>query len=160
MKIRDYSILALVVLFGVLVQVLLVVASTKETPVRAAEEFTRAFFKLDPAMTERMCEDLTADEDAVDNLIYNVAARARALGFSPGYMRMQLFYVETSVVAQDNQTARVHLRSEMKRSIHPAFAYFAKMWNLGETYHLDETLDLVKEGDLWKVCRHDLITIM
>jgi hypothetical protein len=156
MKIRDYSILALVVLLGVFVQVLLVAASCKETPVRAAEEFTRAFFKLDPVMTERMCGDLAADVEAVDNLIHDAAQRARARGFSPGYMRMQLFQVEATVLAQDEQTARVHLNSEMRRSIHPAFAYFARLWNLGEAYHLDETLDLVKEDDQWKVCGHSL----
>ena len=160
MKIRDYSLLALVVLCGVLLQVLLVAASNKETPVRAAEEFTRAFFKLDTDMTERMCADLAADTAAMDHLIHSVAERARARGFSPGYMRMQLFHVESSVVAQDAQTAQVQINSEMRRSIHPAFAFFAKMWGLGATYHLDETLDLVKEGDLWKVCNHDLQIIM
>jgi hypothetical protein len=160
MKIRDYSILALVVLLGVFVQVLLVAADCKETPVRAAEEFTRAFFKLDPAMAERMCGDLAADEEALDNLIHDAAVQARARGFSPGYMRMQLFQVEAAVLAQDEQTAQVHLRSEMRRSIHPAFAAFAKMWNLGKAHHLDETLDLVKEGDQWKVCGHNLEIIM
>jgi hypothetical protein len=160
MKIRDYSILALVVLLGVFVQVLLVAASCKETPVRAAEAFTRAFFKLDPAMTERLCADLAADTAAVDNLIHEAANRGRDRGFSPGYMRMQLFHVESSVLAQDEQTAQVHLNSEMRRSIHPAFAFFAKMWGLGASYHLDETLDLVKEGDQWKVCDHNLKIIM
>jgi hypothetical protein len=156
MKTRDYMTLALVVLLGVCVQAILVTADNKETPVRAAEEFTRAFFKLDPAMTEHMCADLAADKAAVDNLIHDTAVQARERGFSPGYMRMQLFQVETSVLAQDEETAQVHLRSEMQRSIHPVFAAFARMWNLGETYHLDETMDMVKEGDQWKVCNHDL----
>ena len=160
MNIRDYSILALVVLLGVFVQVLLVAADHKETPGRAAEDFTRAFFKLDPAMTERMCADLAADEEAVDTLIHDAAERGRARGFSPGYMRMQLFHVETSVLAQDEQTAKIQLSSEMRRSIHPAFAAFAKMWGLGQAHHLDETLDLVKEGDQWKVCNHSLKIIM
>ncbi len=160
MKIRDYALLALVVLLGVFVQVLLVTADSKETPGRAAEEFTRAFFKLDPAMTERMCADLAADAEAVDMLIHDVAQQARARGFSPGYMRMQLFGVQASVVEQDEQTAQVHLNSEMRRSIHPVFAAFAKMWGLGQAYQLDETLDLVKEGDQWKVCQHDLQIIM
>ena len=156
MKIRDYMTLALVVLLGVCVQAILVAADSKETPARAAEEFTRAFFKLDPEMTERMCADLAADKASVDNLIHDMAIQARKRGFSPRYMRMQLFQVESSVLAQDGQTAQVHLNSEMRRSIHPVFAAFAKMWGLGEAYHLDETMDLVKEGDQWKVCNHDL----
>ncbi len=156
MKTRDYMALALVVILGVFVQIILLTADVRETPVRAAEEFTRAFFKLDPDMTERMCADLAADKTFVDNLIHDTAIEARNRGFSPGYMRMQLFQVEASVLAQDEQSAQVHLRSEMRRSIHPAFAAFAKMWNLGEAHHLDETLDLVKEGDQWKVCNHDL----
>ncbi len=160
MKTRDYMTLALVLLLGVFVQVILVAADGKETPVRAAEEFTRAFFKLDPAMTARMCADLAADKASVDNLIHDTANQARKRGFSPGYMRMQLFQVEAKVLAQDEQTAKVQLTSEMRRSLHPALAAFAKMWNLGETHHLDETLDLVKEGDRWKVCNHDLQVIM
>ena len=160
MKIRDYSILAVVVLLGVFVQVLLAAATFKETPARAAETFTRAYFNLDPAMTERMCADLKADEDAVDDLLHDVRMQARKRGFSPEYMRMHLFQVESAVLAQDDQTAQVHLKSEMRRNIHPAFAVFAKMWGLGESYPLDETLDLVKEGDQWKVCGHNLRVIM
>ena len=160
MKIRDYSILAVVVLLGIVVQVALVGMDSKETPGRTAQAFARSFFKLDPAMTDYMCADLAADEEAIDNLIHEASVTARARGFSPGFMRMQLFHLQASVLMQDDQNAQVQLSSEMRRSIHPAFAAFAKMWGLGESHHLNETLDLVKEGDQWKVCDHNLKILM
>jgi hypothetical protein len=156
MKIQDLSVIALVILFGVLVQVVLAGVSLKDTPVRAAEAFTRAYFLLDPAMKERMCENLLGDANEVDELRYHAAQEARARGFSPNYMRMQLFDIKAEVLAQDAKSAQVELAFEMKRAIHPAFAYFAKLWNIGETYHAVEVLELVKEAQQWKVCKHDL----
>jgi hypothetical protein len=156
MKIQDLSVIALVVLLGVLVQVVLAGVYLKDTPARAAEAFTRAYFLLDPAMTARMCENLAADATTVDELRYRAAQEARARGYSPNYMRMQLFNVKAVVLAQSDQSAQVELAFEMKRAIHPAFAYFAKLWKIGKTYHAVEVLDLVKEAQQWKVCKHDL----
>jgi hypothetical protein len=68
---------------------------------------------------------------------------------------MQLFNIHAVVLAQDDTSAQVQLSCSMKRAIHPAFAYFLKMWNMGETYHLDEVVDLVKEDGRWKVCEYD-----
>jgi hypothetical protein len=59
------------------------------------------------------------------------------------------------VLAQDDASAQVQLTCSMKRAIHPAFAYFLKMWHMGETYHLDEVVDLVNEDGRWKVCGYN-----
>ena len=48
----------------------------------------------------------------------------------------------------------------MKRAIHPVFAYFLRMWNMGATYHLDEVVDMVKEEGRWKVCGYDYALII
>ena len=154
-RFRNLIPLVLVVLLGILVQVVLVMAQTKETPAKAAVEFTKAYYKLSPRVTAYMCNDLLEDKDIVGDVFYNAEADAKARGFSASYPRMQLFDVETVVLAQDETSAQVQLTSSMKRAIHPAFAYFLKMWNMGETYHLDDVIDMVKEEGHWKVCGYD-----
>ena len=154
-RFRNLIPLVLVVLLGVAVQVVLVAAQTKEAPADAAVEFTKAFYKMSPSITDRMCGDLLEDEKQVSDLFYEAVAKARLRGFSASYPKMQLFHVQAAVLAQDDTSAQVELSCSMKRAIHPAFAYFLKMWNMGETYHLDEVVDLVKEEGRWKVCGYD-----
>ncbi|MGD9330720.1 MAG: hypothetical protein PVJ53_05375 [Desulfobacterales bacterium] len=158
-RFRNLIPLTLVILLGILVQVVLVVADTKETPTKGAVAFTKAFYKMDPAVTERMCGDLLADANPVDDLFHQAVMDAQAKGFSASYPRMQLFHLQAAVLAQDEASAQVRLTCSMKRAIHPAFAYFLKMWNLGETYHLDEVVDLVNEDGQWKVCGYDYAMI-
>jgi len=154
-RFRNLIPLVLVVLLGILVQVVLVTAQTKETPAKAAVAFTQAFYKLSPSVTERMCGDLLEDEDLVDGLFYQTVLKAQAKGFGASYPRMQLFHVQTAVLAQDEASAQVQVTGSMKRAIHPAFAYFLKMMNMGETYHLDEVVDLANEDGMWKVCGYE-----
>jgi hypothetical protein len=158
-RFRNLIPLVLVVLLGILVQVVLVTAETKETPAKAAVAFTKAYYKLSPSVTERMCGDLLEDEDLVNDLFYQVAAEAQAKGFSAAYPRMQLFHVQAAVLAQDEASAQVRLTCSMKRAIHPVFAYFLKMMSMGETYHLDEVVDLVNEDGMWKVCGYEYAMI-
>ena len=153
-RFRNLIPLVLVLLLGILVQVVLVAAQPKETPAGAAVEFTKAFYKMSPSAAERMCGDLLEEED-VNDIFYAAAEDAKARGFSASYPKMQLFHVQAVVLAEDEASAQVQLSCSMKRAIHPAFAYFAKMWNIGATYHLDEVVDLVSEEGQWKVCGYD-----
>jgi len=158
-RFRKWIPLALVILLGILVQVVFVAAQTKDTPARAAVEFTKAFYKMSPSVKDRMCSDLLAEEDLIDDLFHAAATEAKARGFSESYPRMQLFHVQAAVLAQDEASAQVQLSCSMKRSIHPAFAFFLKMMNMGETYHLDEVVDLVNEDGKWKVCGYEYAMI-
>ena len=158
-RFRNLIPLVLVVLLGILVQVVLVAADTKETPAKAAVAFTKAFYKLSPAVTERMCGDLLADENPTDEVFHQAVMDAQARGFSASYPRMQLFHLQAAVLAQDEASAQVRLTCSMKRAIHPAFAYFLKIMDMGETYHLDEVVDLVNEDGKWKVCGYDYAMI-
>ncbi len=154
-RFRNLIPLVLVILLGALVQVVLVAAQTKEAPADAAVEFTKAFYQLSPRVTDRMCGDLLEDKAQINDQFYKAVADARERGFSASYPKMQLFNIHAVVLAQDDTSAQVQLSCSMKRAIHPAFAYFLKMWNMGETYHLDEVVDLVKEDGRWKVCEYD-----
>jgi hypothetical protein len=159
-RFRNLIPLALVVFLGILVQVVLVAAETKDAPGRAAVAFTKAFYSMSPGVTQYMCSDLMAEEDLVDGRFYEAAAEARTKGFSEAYPRMQLFHVQAVVLAQDEAAAQVKLTCTMKRAIHPAFAYFLKMWNMGATYHLDEVVDLIHEDGRWKVCGYDYALVI
>ncbi len=154
-RFRNLIPLVLVVLLGVLVQVALMAMQTKETPAEAAVEFTKAFYQMSPRVTDRMCGDLLEDKTQINDQFYNAVAEARECGFGASYPKMQLFNIHAVVLAQDGTSAQVQLHCSMKRAIHPAFAYFLRMWNMGETYHLDEVVDLVKEDGRWKVCEYD-----
>ena len=159
-RFRNVIPLALVVLLGVLVQVGLVAVDSKETPTRAAVAFTEAFYKLSPAVTNFMCSDLREEMGLVEDRFYQAAAEARTKGFSEAYPRMQLFHLQTVVLAEDETSAQVRLSASMKRAIHPAFAYFLRLWNMGATYHLDEVVDMVKEDGQWKVCGYNYTLII
>ena len=159
-RFRNLIPLALVVVLGIVVQVVLVAADSNETPSRAAVAFTEAFYKMSPAVTNHMCSDLRDEEDLVDGRFYQAAAEARTKGFSDAYPRMQLFHVETVVLAEDEASAQVQLTASMKRAMHPAFAYFLRMWNMGATYHLDEVVEMVYEDGHWKVCGYDYALII
>lgn len=149
---RDLSTIALIILFGVFLQLLFVSAELKETPERAAVSFAKAYYRLDPDMRERICQKLLEDGDPVDDLIHGATVEARQRGFNPSYMKSQLFRVRTTVLAQDTETAQIRLTCERKKAIHPTFAYFAKMWHIGETYHEDAVIELILEDGKWKVC--------
>ena len=118
--------LVLVVLLGVMVQVVFVAAQSKDTPARAAVEFTKAFYKLSPDVKERMCSDLLEDEALIDDVFYAAVTEAKAKGFSASYPRMQLFHVQAAVLAQDEASAQVELSCSMKRAIHPHFCFFSQ----------------------------------
>ena len=159
-RFRNVIPLTLVVLLGILVQVGLLAFDTKETPTRAAVKFTEDFYKLSPAVADHLCSDLLQEESRIEQRFYQAAAEARAKGFSEAYPRMQLFHLEALVLAEDETSAQVKLQASMKRAIHPAFAYFLRMWNMGATYHLDEVVDMVKEDGQWKVCGYDYALII
>ncbi len=159
-RFRNVIPLTLVVLLGVLVQVGLLAVETKETPTRAAVAFTEAFYKLSPGVADHLCRDLLEEDNRIEERFYQAATEARRKGFSDAYPRMQLFHLEAVVLAEDETSAQVKLEASMKRAIHPAFAYFLRMWNMGATYHLDEVVDMVKEEGRWKVCGYDYALII
>ena len=65
---------------------------------------------------------------------------------------MALSHTEVDVEMLDENTAEVHLTSSSMRSINPVFGLVSKVFLLGESYEVDDTLTVVKETDGWKVC--------
>lgn len=148
------SAIAVVLLFAICLQVAFVFAETRETPEKAATLFTKKYFCLDPAIKKYICTEMLADEeiDVVDTYIYGQALEAEKQGYKANFMRNRIFHIEPKLVSQDENTAQVQLKLTYKKYLNPLYSVVGRLFNLGETYHLEETLNLVKENGHWKVC--------
>ena len=92
------------------------------------------------------------DPKIVEKYINRVAHEAQDLGFSLNYMRSMLYHIKTDVVSEDESEAKIRITCERKRMIHPVFTIIGKLFFIGETYEVDETLNIIKEDGKWKVC--------
>ena len=146
--------IAAVIVAAFIIQIILITADHHESPGKAAVEFSKAYFKLNRAMEKRLCSEITEDgeSDVVDDYLYRMADRAKSEGFDPSWMKMVLLHIETETQMLENNVAEVHLNCNRRRAVNPVFALVAKIFSLGETYKVEETLTLIKEDDLWKVC--------
>jgi hypothetical protein len=141
----------LVIFFGIILQLLLGMADTRSTPGKTAVEFTKAYFSLDASMSEYLCKELM-EEDVVDKHIKQVAQDAQVLGFKLNYMRSMLYHIETDIISEDESEAKIRITCERKRMINPVFTIIGKLFFIGETYEVDETLNIIKEDGKWKIC--------
>ena len=146
--------IAAVIVVAFILQIVLVIADHHESPGKAAVEFSKAYFTLDKAMEKRLCSDIAEQGggDVVDDYLYRVADQAKSEGFDVSWMKMALFHIETETRMVDDKIAEVRINCNRRRAVNPVFALVAKIFSLGETYKVEETLTLVKEDDLWKVC--------
>jgi hypothetical protein len=152
---KNLSIIGFVVVVFVILQGILIAVGKTESPATAAVDFAQAYFMLDgPAMSKQLCSEMAEDEELniVNTHLNAVADRARALGFSPTYMRNQLSHVSTEIQMADENKAQVRITGERFRSINPVFALIGRLFSLIEVHEVDETLSLVKEDGRWKVC--------
>ena len=146
--------IAAVIVAAFILQIILITADHHESPGKAAVEFSKAYFKLNKVMGERLCSDITEDgeSDVVDDYLYRVADQAKSEGFNVSWMKMALLHIETETQMMDDNVAEVRINCNRRRVVNPVFALVAKIFCLGETYKVEETLTLVKEDDRWKVC--------
>jgi hypothetical protein len=147
-----FIIFASVVFVAFILQLVLIVSDHHESPGKAAVEFSKAYFKLNRSMNERLCSDITGEGDVVDDYLNRVADEARADGFDASWMKMALSHIETETEMLDDNTAEVQITCTRRRSANPLYGIVAKIFFLGETHKVEETLTLVKEDDRWKVC--------
>jgi len=149
-----YPTIAAVIVVAFILQIVLVMADHHESPGKAAVEFSKAYFKLNKAMEKRLCSDIAEDgeSDVVDDYLGRVADQAKSEGFDVSWMKMALFHIETETRMMDDNVAEVRINCNRRRAANPVFALVAKIFSLGETYQVEETLTLVEENGLWKVC--------
>jgi hypothetical protein len=144
----------LVVVLAVCLQVAFVFADCKQSATETAIDFSKAYFLLDADMGKYMCSDLVGedDESAATTYIHAKTNEARQRGFGTGMVRKMITHLETETLTQDDESATIHLSGRNITCIHPVFAYVAKLFRLGKIDTFEETLDLIKEDDGWKVC--------
>jgi hypothetical protein len=147
-----FIIFASVVFVAFILQLVLIVSDHHESPGKAAVEFSKAYFKLNRSMNERLCSDITGEGDVVGDYLNRVADEARADGFDASWMKMALSHIETETEMLDDNTAEVQITCTRRRAANPVYGIVAKLFFLGETHKVKETLTLVKEDDRWKVC--------
>ena len=142
----------LVVLFGIFMQELFYVADSKDTPHKAVVEFTKAYYGLDPSMCERLCNELRRSNDVVAQHINCAAQEAKDRGFGLNYMKSKLFHVVTHTVSKGENQARIKITGYSRTAINPVYPFIADIFNIGNTYEVDQTLQVIKEDGKWKVC--------
>ena len=137
----------LIIVIAFFLQVLFVYADTNDTPNKAVAEFAKAYFGLDSSMADRLCqESLIVDGvNVVDKYIDSVTTKAKAEGFRPFFVKNFLYHVQTNTISKDANNAKIKLACEVK---HPLRAFFTKE----NSRKIDETIDLIKVNDKWKVC--------
>ncbi|MBE9544611.1 MAG: hypothetical protein IMF02_08975 [Proteobacteria bacterium] len=143
-----------VIIVAFILQIVLIGADRHETPGTVAVDFSKAYFKLDADMADLLCSEMTEDDDVdvVDDYLNRVEVEARAEGFDPSWRKMALAHIELETEMVDENTAEIQITCERRRSINPVFGAVAKIFFLGDTYKVEETLTVVKEDDGWKVC--------
>lgn len=151
---KKFLAFAMVILLAFILQVVLIIADRREMPAKAAIEFSKAYYKLDKSMAERLCNALSeeAEGDVVDDYLNRVAEKARTMGFELNYMKNTLSHIETATEMQDDNIAKVRIKANRRRYLNPFYGIIAKLFFLTETHKVDETLTLVKENGQWKVC--------
>jgi hypothetical protein len=143
-----------VIMVGLILQVVLALADQRDDPEKAALEFAQAYFWLDPAMADRLCKDLAGDSEknAAQAYLQRIDQEARSLGYEFNYMKQGLYHIDAKTTLKGPDSAVVTLKGDRRRTINPVFGLVARWFGMGETYPVEETLDLVREGGRWKVC--------
>jgi hypothetical protein len=143
-----------VFLLAVFFQVVFVFADTRDTPNKAVVEFARMYYQLDSAMATRLCDELALDEEVnvVAAYIQGMAKQANERGFDVSYMKNSLYNVKTHTLKMDSSSAEIRITGNLRKGINPLYAYVGKLFSLGKTTPLDQTVNVIKEGGRWKVC--------
>ena len=139
---------------GFLLQVLLAFADTRDTPNKAVAEFSKAYFKLDKSMADRICKErlLSEDVDVIDQHIYLAGEEAKKRGFDVSFMKNKLYHIETEIITQNDTEAQVRITGKRRVAINPVYPIVTKLFDIGGTYEVDETIHVIKEEGKWKVC--------
>ena len=153
-RFKSYMPIFVAILVGVMLQGILILADCASTPGKAAVEFAKAFYRIDPAMSPLLCsKNLEIDEGrVVETYIHGVTQEARDRGFGLNNMKYTLYHIETETHRINDTTAEVKLTATRKVSINPLYALVAKFFLIGETYQVNERMTVVKEDGQWKVC--------
>ena len=153
-QLKKYLPIAVVILIAFFLQTVFIFADGQDTPPKAAVKFAKAYYQVDPAMSEFLCKDyLSADDgNVVEKHILKVSADARDRGFGLNYMKNTLYHIKTHTHITGNAAAEVKLTAKRRTSINPVYELIGRFFLIGKTHRVDVTISMVKEDGRWKVC--------
>ena len=149
-----------VVVLGLCIQLALAFADLKETPSEAAINFLQAYYKLDPDLSDRVCEDqkVIDDVDVVDAYLYAKTSEAAQMGFGKGWKQHKLGQIEIEALAIDEKSASFQVSAQAHMEINPLFSWVAGLFRIGESHPVENKVDLILEDGRWKVCGGDFFS--
>jgi hypothetical protein len=149
-----FTLIFAIVGVAVILQLIFAIADCRDTPTKAAIEFSKDYFLLNEEMAERLCKELVSDEanNPVKAVILAAAGEASARGFEPGMVKRSLSHIETETISRDDKSAQIKLNARSRVCINPVFAWVATLFKLGETQEVETVISLIKEDGGWKVC--------
>ena len=145
---KETAPLVIVVLIGLLLQVGLIFLDCIHSPSDTAVRYIEAYYKLDPAMAKWSCDDAN-----VSDHIYDATAEAAERGFGKGYAKYALSHIETRTEYLDDTTAVVHLTAHRRLDINPLYAWVARLFRMGKTDEVDQSIVVKLENRHWRVCQ-------
>jgi len=146
-----------IVVISLGIQLLFILLGTdagKDSPKHAAIEFAQAYFQRDPHISEQMCTAYLTNESrhSIERYLQDSAEQARERGFAPYATSSMLYHIKTDTQMLNDSDATVRITGKRKTAVNRVFFMVSLIFNLGETRQVDDTLQLKKEKDHWKVC--------
>jgi hypothetical protein len=148
--------LALVVGIAIILQLVLIGVDCNRTPGKVAKNFAEAYYYLNADMQKYLCKALAEESDTVSDYLYRKQLEASQRGLSTNYLRHKLVHAHLEIVESSADTAKIHLSGTTRVCINPVFMLVGKLFQLGQDYSVDETLELIKEEGRWRVCSSSL----
>jgi hypothetical protein len=149
---NKFVVIILLVAVGLVFQVVLYMADSKSAPEKAVVAFAKSYFRLDPSIADMLCSDIMEDENIVADYLHLVEKEAGLQGFGNPMKTYCLYDISTRKLNIDAQHAEIQLVCKKKVAINPLYFWVARLFDLGETYTVDEIFHAVKEEGKWKVC--------
>ncbi|MGD8837690.1 MAG: hypothetical protein PVI54_03540 [Desulfobacteraceae bacterium] len=144
--------LFIVVGIAALLQLVLIGLDCRQTPIGVAKDFAHAYYYLDSEMQDYLCATLAKEGETVTNYLIQKDTEAYRRGLSTNYLRHKFLKLHVDIVESGQDSIKVHLSGSTRVCINPAFMLVGKLFGIGQDYPVDETLELVKENDSWRVC--------
>jgi len=157
---RYFALLGVIV-FGFVVQAMLLGLYFMPSPYKTAVGFAKAYYKIDTSMESYLCEDsrVVDDINVTAQHIYDNTREANSQGFKKSFLKSQLYNVETHTTFTSDSEATVTISAERRTAINPVFALVAKLFFIGGTYPVEGTVDVIKENGCWKVSDSSFLSI-
>lgn len=149
---NKFVVIILVLVAGVVLQMLLYMADSKNSPEKAVVKYARSYFMLDPSIADMLCSDIVEDENIVSDYFYDVNKKAKNMGFSKNMKKYYLYNISTRTLNMDGRDAEIQLICKKKTALNPLYFLISILFDLGETYKVDHIFNAVNEEGTWKVC--------